>query len=135
MEGVAGGGAVTFGRDPVGDSAARRRSGCGARCPGLGGTLRALGIGNDLGSGCPPGVIECGVGGSLPAHCSGNVSGSIGDQAELIWPGGTGGNGWAGNDTCRAAGPGGRGGGRAIGENWAISQGNAGGLYGCAMVG
>ena len=97
--GVAGGGAVIFGSDPVGESAARRKSGNCARCPGLGGTLRALGIGNDLGSGGPPGVAECSLGGALPAHCSGNVVGSMGDQAELICPGMAGAGGCAGVET------------------------------------
>ncbi len=59
----------------------------------------------------------------------------MGDQAELICPGMAGGNGCAGVETDFALGPGGLGGGRAIGENWEISQGNVGGLLGCAMVG
>ena len=110
---------MIFGSDPVGESAARRKSGNCARCPGLGGRLRALGIGNDLGSGCPPGVAECRLGGSLPAYWSGSVIGSMGDQAELVCPGTTGGNGCAGVDTGLAVGPGDLG----------------GGLHGCATVG
>ena len=93
---VDGGGAVTSGSDPDGDSATRLTSGSWARCPGLGGRLRALGTGKDLGSGAPELGATCGTGGSPPADCNDSVLGSTGDNVEHICPGIAGGGGCAG---------------------------------------